>query len=187
MRKTAAVLFLTLACAPATRGRMTSDDVVPDSFEPLGEIIFATPSRRTITAFDDSKVIGPGVSLTRNSDGSWSGWLQGRAVQLEAHSGRVDGATLSLNIEERDDGGVEIRGHWSVNRKSEQLYLRVTPGELFARGSTGSQSLFLKARGVSRYGGEFFGDYAVELNGAAALPHPREPQFALALLGTLSG
>ena len=87
------VLLLALDCAAPQRGRFSSEDLIPDSFEPQGEVIFASPARRTITAFDDTRVIGPGVSMTRNSDGSWSGWLQGRAVQVTAEGTRVDGAS----------------------------------------------------------------------------------------------
>jgi len=188
-RRAAPVLLFVFACATAGRGgaRGAAENLDPDSFEPQGEIVYAGPTRRSSTAFDDRRVVGPSVSMTRNRDGSWSGWLQGRAVQLEMSGQRIDGAALSLVIEDRDDGGVEIRGHWLANRGSEQIYIRVTPDELFARGRTGTQSLFLKSRGPGIYGGTFYGDFSVELKGAASLPHLREPQFAFAVLGALSG
>ena len=182
-----AALIVALGCASPQRGRMGTDEVVPDYFQPRGEVVFSGPTRRSITAFDDTRVIGPGVSLSQNGDGSWSGWLQGRAVQLEGSNHRVDGASLSLRIEELESGGIEIRGHWAVGRTTESIYVRVTPEEFFARGASRTPSLFLKTNGNGNYGGNFYGDFAIELVGAARDAVPPEPQFAFAVLGALGG
>ena len=65
--------------------------------------------------------------------------------------------------------------------------MRVSAKDFFARGASRTPSLFLKLKRLGVYGGEFNGDYQVELRGAAQLEHPPEPQMALALLGALGG
>ena len=177
--------FILMTSCVASR-TYDQEDTLAGPFQPTGEVTFSGPRRRSSVAFDDRRVIGPGLNVHRNRDGSWSGFVQGRAVQLDASPGRLDGATLSLAIEE-GESGLEIRGHWSAQRGSEQIYLRISGQEFFARGATGTPSLFLKLKSAGRYGGEFNGDYQVELRGDALLDHPPQPQTALALLGALGG
>lgn len=177
-------ILLTAGCA--TSQSFDAGDTFDTSFQPTGEIVFSGPRRRTGAAFDGRRVVGPGLNVHRNGDGSWSGFLQGRAVQLTWSPGRLDGASLSLAVEQ-GEAGLELRGHWSAQRSSEQIYLRVSAEDFFARGATGTPSVFLKRKGPGRYGGEFNGDYEVQLRGDALLPRPPEPQFALALLGAIGG
>jgi hypothetical protein len=79
--------------------------------------------------------------------------------------------------------GVEISGLWiSGDASGNQIAMRVTPQELFVREPFVHPPVYLDANGEGRYGPGLYGG-AVELKGAAALPHPPQPQFALALLG----
>jgi hypothetical protein len=190
MRQAALVAtIVVVGCAGSTpRGHSAAADLEPQ-FESTGQILYAGPLRRTMTYFDDNRVIGPGVQMSRNPDGTWSGWLQGRAIKVEvdAREKSIDGAAISIKVDELSGSGLEIRGHWSVGRRAEQLYVRVTPKDLFARGPTGSPSLLLNASGVGNYKDETGGEFAVQLMGDAALPHPPQPQFTFAILGALSG
>jgi len=193
MRRTVVAALTTLvaiSCARPQRVRppLPAEDLAPQ-FEATGQILFAGPFRRTMTSFDDDRVIGPSVNMSRNPDGTWSGWLQGRAVQLtvDAREKSIDGAALSIKVEELSGSGVEIRGHWSFGVRAEQLYVRVTPKDLFSRGATGFPSLFLGASAPGSYKDTTGGSFAVELMGSATLPHPPQPQFTFAILGALTG
>jgi len=185
----AALTLVSVSCAggPRRPGAPSSEDLAPQ-FEATGEVLYAGPFRRTMTSFDDERVIGPNVNMSRNQDGTWSGWLQGRAVQVtvDPREKAIDGAALSIKVEELDGSGVEIRGHWSTGVRAEQLYVRVTPKDLFSRGATGTPSLFLGSAGPGAYRDGTGGEYSVRLIGDAGLPHPPQPQFTFAILGALS-
>jgi hypothetical protein len=133
-------------------------------------------------SFYEDRVIGPTINMTRNADGSWSGWIRNRAMSLSVSPGQISSASLTMNIQDLAQG-VEIRGLWiSGDASGDQIAMRVTPQELFVREPFVHPPVYLDANGEGRYGPGLYGA-AVELKGAAALPHPPQPQFALALLG----
>ena len=133
-------------------------------------------------SFYENRVIGPTINMTRNADGTWNGWIRNRAMNLSVTPGQVSSPTLTMNIEDLPQG-VEISGLWiSGHEGGEQIAMRVTPKELSVRGPFVHPPIYLDADGEGRYGTGAYGG-AVELKGAAALPHPPQPQFALALLG----
>jgi hypothetical protein len=103
-------------------------------------------------------------------------------MNLSVTPSQVSSPTLTMNIQDLPQG-VEISGLWiSGHEGGEQIAMRVTPKELSVRGPFVHPPVYLDAEGEGRYGTGAYGG-AVELKGAAALPHPPQPQFALALLG----
>ena len=133
-------------------------------------------------SFYEDRVIGPTINMTRNADGTWSGWIRNRAINLSVTPGQVSSPTLTMNIQDLPEG-VEISGLWIGGHESgEQIAMRVTPKELSVREPFVHPPVYLDADGEGRYGTGAYGG-AVELKGTAALPHPPQPQFALALLG----
>jgi hypothetical protein len=153
-------------------------------------------------SYSANRIVGPLVNLTRNTDGSWGGWLRGRPVLLTVEGGRIDSPTVSLSIKE-DAEGVELSGTWSddsdrerpfsngtqltgipaphVNR--DMISIRVTPREIFISEPWLDRPVYLETSGPGVYGTGVYAD-SVELSGTAAMLHPPEPQFALAMLGS---
>lgn len=148
--------------------------------EPEGRILVL---RGPGVSFYENRVIGPTINMARNQDGTWSGWIRNRPINLTVAPGQVSSPSLTMNFQELPQG-VEINGLWIGGRHSEaeQIAMRVTPLELSVREPFVHPPLVLDADGEGRYGTGAFGG-AVELTGAAALSHPPQPQFALALLG----
>ena len=77
-----------------------------DSFEASGEIRSAYSS----AAFDGDSVRGPGVSVAREPDGRWVGWLGNHVIDVSEVKSGVRGANVALYITRRKDG-FAVRGH----------------------------------------------------------------------------
>jgi len=78
-----------------------------NAFEPTGEIF----TRLSHVKFDDRQVIGPRVSMSRRSDGTWGGWLRGRPLDFSVTETAIQGVNLSLTIERTQDYLV-LRGYY---------------------------------------------------------------------------
>jgi len=177
-----AVAFSIAACkhgAEATASTAEADS----TFEPSGRILVNAPIRAPSASFDGNRVIGPAINVSRRPDGTWAGWIRGQAVNLEVKGNQISDASLTLNVHELPEG-VEVRGLWVGGPRSGEIDIRVTPTEFYAREPHIEPPIFLEAAGPGRYGRGAFAN-AIGLEGDAALPHPPEPQFALALLGGL--
>ena len=168
---------LSLACASATaesRLPLTPVPAAPPDpeFRATGEVV----GRGSSAAFDDWRVVGPKVNLTRRGDGTWAGDLGGTEVLLTPSDGRLSGAGADLHFLLRD-GVVLVRGRVG----GRDINVRLQPGDGLPT-----------ARGIAcRYEGNLVNcDSAaaaerpgIELRGLAARTRdPVMPQLGLALV-----
>lgn len=61
-------------------------------------------------AFDRDSVRGPHVSVTRENEGRWIGWLGGEVIDVREVKGGVRGANVALYLS-RGKTGFTVRGH----------------------------------------------------------------------------
>jgi hypothetical protein len=98
-----------IAMTPAPVG------LVAGEFRPTGEVTWkdltgVSPPRRA--SFDDWRVIGPKVSLTRAPDGTWVGKLGSVEVRLVATLGKISGPGVELALASGEKGSVLVDGIW---------------------------------------------------------------------------
>ena len=117
-----ALAFSLLGCATVAKPppppiAMTAAPVgiVAGEFQPTGEVVWkdltgVSPPRKA--SFDDWRVIGPRVSLTRAPDGNWVGKLGSTEVRLLATLGKVTGPGVELSISAGEKGDVVVDGLW---------------------------------------------------------------------------
>ncbi len=91
----------------------------PGEFSAKGEVSWkdltgANPARRA--SFDDWRVRGPTVSLTRSPEGRWVGKARGLQVSLTAASGKITGGDIDLSLTFDDDGNIVVDGLWGGKR-----------------------------------------------------------------------
>ena len=72
---------------------------------PRGEVF----SQAGSASFDSTSVRGPGVNMSRQADGRWSGWLDGSFVTVMVDGNSVRGPNVSLGIE-RTQKELRVRG-----------------------------------------------------------------------------
>jgi hypothetical protein len=187
-----------LACAtPQTPSPEVAAPPVEDegrAFQASGEIVFlSTGGFGSSAAFDDRRIVGPSVNLTRDEEGSWGGGLAGQEVSLAVAPDRITGAGVDLHVERKGDA-TSLRGIWFQRRIS----LEFTPRSISGRaGQICSVDVERKAPGV--YQGSVgcvvqqplrmqqaaVSSASIRLAGDAALPSPPMPQFALGLVAVL--
>ncbi len=158
-------------------------------FEPTGELRFhGLGSLGTSASFDDERVIGPTVNLTRREDGSWGGDLAGQNMDLEVSERRVTGPNVSLTVSQRG-GRTEVEGLFFNQR----FRMSVDGKRLHGRFGECSFDMVRKRDafrgdlGCLRPGASFPSSSKATLTllGTAAQPAPPLPQFALALMAIL--
>jgi len=98
-----------IAMTPAPVG------LVAGEFQPTGEVTWkdltgVSPPRRA--SFDDWRVIGPKVSLTRAPDGKWVGKLGSVEVRLVTTLGKISGPGVELALASGEKGEVLVDGLW---------------------------------------------------------------------------
>ena len=91
----------------------------PGEFSPKGEVTWkdltgVSPPRRV--SFDDWRVQGPSVSLTRSSDGRWVGRARGKDVAFTAVAGKVSGGDTDLAVTMGEKGEIVVEGLWGGKR-----------------------------------------------------------------------
>jgi hypothetical protein len=116
---------LSLACASATPESRLALTPVPTAppdpdFRATGEVV----SRDSSAAFNDWRVVGPKVNLTRRGDGTWAGDLGGADVLLTPSEGRLSGAAADLHFLLRD-GQILVRGRVG----GRDINIRLQPGD----------------------------------------------------------
>jgi hypothetical protein len=89
--------------------------VASGEFLPTGEVVWTdltgvSGPRRA--SFDDWRVTGPKVALTRAPDGNWVGKLGSSEVRLVTAPGKVTGAGVELSLTTDDKGDVVVDGLW---------------------------------------------------------------------------
>jgi hypothetical protein len=185
------VLVPSLLCACATTQGLPLPMSVPTEpkaaeFRASGEILSSIGKS---AAFDQWRVVGPRVNLTRNADGSWDGTAGPRmsGFHLDARPGELHGPNLSLSIQKMADGFVEVGGLFF----EERYWIRISPAKLIGNTRGGQCSFEFKRASPSL----FVGDVAcgmqitrvsIELRGdAARVEDPVLPQVALALVAVM--
>ena len=78
----------------------------PSAFHADGEIRSAHSS----AAFDGESIRGPRVSVTREPDGRWAGWLGNRVIEAREVKGGARGPNLALYLSRQNDG-LTVRGY----------------------------------------------------------------------------
>jgi hypothetical protein len=192
--------FSLVALGAGCQHAPTSETFTKTDFQPIGRIDF----RGFGAAFADDQVVGPNVNVSRRADGSWTGRIRDSIVDVNVYSAAVRGSGLTASWDEAP-GGVIIHSvcYGQILRievNEELLKLRTSAnahpmgrpvmvpgmGPIYNEGAlpgsgppdfrpTNSFTLLRLDRE------HFQGDF--RLSGAAAVLHPPEPQFALAMIG----
>lgn len=140
-------------------------------------------------AFDEWRVVGPRVNLTRNEDGSWDG-TAGPAMSgfhLEVKPGHLSGPNLSLSIQKMADGFVEVGGLFFGDR----YWIRASPQKLQGNTHGGRCSFEFKRTSPNLFEGDVacgmeVNRVSIEVRGAATrVEEPMLPQTALALVAVM--
>ena len=148
------------------------DDPWDGDFAAIGEIRTALGS----AAFDDWRVVGPQVNLTRLENGLWSGTLLGVDVRARPSPGKLVGTGVNLSFV-RWQGEVIVRG----NVGGMPVRVRVAPGA----GVPTGDGIYCRwnVNLVDCRTGHQAHSAGIRLHGVAALTdQPLMPQFGLALI-----
>ena len=159
------------------------------ALDPTGEVVFRPRGSMAATAsFDDERVVGPIVNMTRVADEEWAGDVNGFDVALHVADGHIDGVSLTL-VYARAGERVSVEG--LVNG----IRVRISLDAKGARGRYGDCSIDMKRKRAGLYegdvgclrGGSFpvTAKASLELFGLAATADAPQPQLALALLAVL--
>jgi hypothetical protein len=159
-----------IAFAPAP----PAGQVVPAEYVPNGEVAVMGANGAT---FDDWRVVGPRVNLTRRADGTWAGSILGEDVLLTPGEGTLSGPGGNLNFVR---WGKDVLVQGSLGRRQFQIRFQPGPGYPYSGGGIlclgGPKSVdCTEARSQGN----------VMLRGQAAIPDAPMPQFGLALLATM--
>lgn len=183
MRATAVALAVLAGAAAA---------VPAAAFDPTGEVVFRISGGAASGAsFDAERVVGPAVNVAIADDGGWTGDVAGEDVSLEVTDTKITGANVNLTVSSKGDA-TTIEGLFFGRR------VRVTVDGRKLDGRLGACSFEMKRKKPGLYSGDVgcvargatFPSTAwatMTLTGEASGTPPREPQFALALLGVLPG
>jgi hypothetical protein len=158
-------------------------------FEPSGELRFhGLGFLGTSASFDDERLIGPTVNLTRREDGTWAGDLAGQNMDLQVSERRVTGPNVSLTLAQKG-GRTEVEGLFFNQR----FRMSVDAKRLHGRFGECSFDMVRKRDafrgdlGCLRAGASFPSSSKATLTliGTASQPAPPLPQFVLALVAIL--
>jgi hypothetical protein len=150
---------LSLACATASSEARLALTPVPEAppdldFQATGEVL----TRDSSAAFNDWRVVGPHVNLTRREDGTWAGDIAHVNVVLTPSDGRLSGPTRTCTS---CAGGTRW---WCAGRSVAAASTSASSPATACRSPTASPA-------------------GIELRGLAARTRdPVMPQFGLALL-----
>jgi hypothetical protein len=184
MRPRAAALLI----AAFASSHASAQEELP--FEPTGEIRFhATSGLGSGASFDQYRIVGPAVNLTRREDGSWAGDIAGNDVSLAGNDSKLTGPNVNLTFRQKG-GTTEVEGLFYGTR------VRLAVDGKKIKGRYGTCSFDLKRRGPPMYRGDvgcmrqetrlpIAGTAAVELIGEAASEKPPAAQVGLALVAIL--
>ena len=157
-------------------------------FEPTGEVRFhVVGALASGASFDEARVVGPTVNLTRREDGSWAGDLAGENLSLDVGERRATGPNVNLLYSQKA-GRTDVEGLVFGRR------IRMALDAKGLRGRVGSCSFDL-ARKTAVLRGDVgcvpgaslpaTGKATLELIGQAADEYPPLPQLALVLVAVL--
>jgi hypothetical protein len=160
-------------------------------FEPSGELRFhVAGGLGSGASFDDSRVVGPTVNLTKREDGSWAGDLGGQDLSLDVGERRATGTNVNLLYSQKA-GRTNVEGLVLGRR------VRVELDAKRLKGRVGDCSFDLARKGAVLRGElgcvpgratfPATGKATLELVGQAADEYPPLPQLAFALASILPG
>jgi hypothetical protein len=182
--RTAPFLFVAAALAAAPVFAQETQ------FEPKGEIRFhASAGLGSGASFDETRIVGPAVNLTRREDGSWAGDIAGEDVSLYGGDTKLRGPNVNLTFKQKN-GKTDVEGLFYGNR------VRISVDAKKIKGRYGTCSFDLTRRGPPMYRGDVgcmrqderlpvAGKAAIELIGEAAGEKPPGAQLGLALVAIL--
>lgn len=149
------------SCATTDGAQGTSD------FQPTGEVISSLGSS---VAFNDDRILGPEINLTRRTDGTWAGTINDTLVDIRVKEGNLHGIHIDLHWESTDGGfkAQGLIGQRIIRVQVDEKWLEVQNGRTSASLWRTGPGTFEDTRGSMRLEGE-----------AQAL---RMPQTVLALL-----
>jgi hypothetical protein len=158
-----ALLFTGCALFPQPLPETNTD------FVPTGEISM----RSSGAAFDAVRVRKPNVNLSKRTDGSWGGVMNGQAIDVSVTPDKISGVNLTLKLEESGGPkGTVITGQF----QGKIVRFEIGPETALIR--TPAHSVTLTRSSPNTFGGR--GE--LEFKGDAALAEPPWPQFALAMM-----
>lgn len=155
-----------LSSGCATTGGSTSDSpsAAQTEFKPKGEISWAEGG----ASWDETRVMGPKINVSRRGDGSWAGEIAGNIIDVNVYPNRISGSNLTMALSKEGEKIV-------ITGQVHAIMVRYEYDGKVLLARTGTKSVT-----VPRTGPNSFGD--ITLNGEAVSANPPEPQFALALV-----
>jgi hypothetical protein len=156
-------LFLLSCASGQTRIEPARD------FSSKGEVDFLEGS----ASWDESRVVGPLINVSRRGDGSWAGRLNNQILDVNVYRTRAAGAFLTMTWEDQATQRVII-AQWLGRLHRFEIY----PDRILYRGPTRSFTLYHLSEGAFGPGGE------LKFQGQAREERAPMPQFGLALLAT---
>lgn len=171
-----------IAVTPPSPGELKETRFVAD-----GEVFWDAQGSGTSVAFNDLRMVGPRVNMTRDPSGKWGGNIGGREMVLTVVPGKISGDGVDLYVV-RKKNTLSVQGMYFQR----QVWFTVKPGEIQGTTDGGSCSFDLNPAaqpgwftgGVGCGGAMRMG--TLQLTGTAAnLEQPTMPQLILALVAVL--
>jgi hypothetical protein len=184
-----------LACAtpsgaPVPVTTPAAGETKPPVFKATGEVFFDAQGSGTSVSFNDFRMVGPRVNMTRADDGGWRGNVGDREMILKVQPGRITGDGVDLYVVKKPGAvpAVSIQGMYFQR----QVWFTLKAGEIQGTTDGGTCSFDLnpaKAPGFWTGGVGCGGNIrmgTLQLTGSAAnLGEPPMPQLVLALIAVL--
>ncbi len=152
-----------------------------------GEVFWDAQGTGTSVAFNDFRMVGPQVNMTRDASGKWAGNIGGREMILTVIPGKISGDGVDLYVV-RKGATLSVQGMYFQR----QVWFTVKAGEIQGTTDGGRCSFDLNP---SNQPGWFTGGVGcggsmrmgtLQLTGTAAnLDQPTMPQLLLALVAVL--
>lgn len=149
-------------------------------FRPTGEVALAgriplVDTQASGATFNQERIVGPNVDVSRRSDGTWAGRIYDEPVTIDAAGTQISGANLTARIS-REGRQLVVGGVWGNG----PIRIVINPQEI--RVATPRGAFTLPNTGPGSYGDQ----QQLQLSGEAAevLAAP-QPQLAVALLATI--
>lgn len=165
-----AVLVVSSALLLACQTTPAADEK-PKVFNKKGGVVFLGGS----ASFDEDEIVGPLVSVSQRSDGTWAGTINSQVVDVNVYDGRAAGAYLVMKWTADGDKRV-ITAQLNGRLHRFEMY----PDRIEVRGPTRSFTLGHRRDWTFGPGGE------LKLEGQAQGQNPPMPQFAIAMLATFA-
>lgn len=144
----AACFALALSACASTDGARGAS-----GFQPSGEVFSSLGSS---VAFNDERILGPEINLTRRADGTWAGTINGTLVDIRVKEGNLHGIHIDLNWQPIEGGfkAQGLIGQRIVRVQVDEKWLEVQNGRTSASLWRTGPGTFEDTRGSMRLEGE---------------------------------